>query len=389
MRRFTCRRQPLVEPSPARVEDVRVEIAAVVDDDRAAARPGASAAAAFASTAAIAVDVGRERRPARPGRGRADLELAPVVEAEQLVRVAVLLVVVDQPGYGGEVTTPSNGPSRSSTSRASPCSTVASRPRVAHAREGLDPRERVERVAAEEVRGPLDRAAGAPVLVAPVRLGLRRRAGSRGRSAASAGPSGPRARARRAARRRARSSADQRRGRRAARRPPAARTSRDVAIAPRPSPAARQRVERAAQASRRSLLEREQVVARRLDAHQQAVERRDVDADRVAHRTRAPGRASSPSRRTGRGRGRPARRSGRGAPRRAAGRTCRGTGAGGGRASSARARAARARTTRARGRSRRRAHPASATPSFRSAAPSQVLASRSGGPPPRRTRGGA
>ena len=43
------------------------------------------------------VAVGLERGERRPRRGGADLPLAPVVELEQLVRVAVLLVVVDQP----------------------------------------------------------------------------------------------------------------------------------------------------------------------------------------------------------------------------------------------------------------------------------------------------
>ena len=43
----------------------------------------------------------------------------------------------------------------------------------AHAREGADPLERVERVAAEEVLGALDGAARLPVLVAPVLADLR------------------------------------------------------------------------------------------------------------------------------------------------------------------------------------------------------------------------
>ena len=43
----------------------------------------------------------------------------------------------------------------------------------ADARELLDPRQRVERVAAEEVLGPVDRPAGSAVLVTPVGLALR------------------------------------------------------------------------------------------------------------------------------------------------------------------------------------------------------------------------
>ena len=42
------------------------------------------------------VDVVLDRTPARPERGRAELAVATIVEPEQLVRVSVLLVVVDQ-----------------------------------------------------------------------------------------------------------------------------------------------------------------------------------------------------------------------------------------------------------------------------------------------------
>ena len=102
---------------------------------------------------------------------------------------------------------------------------------------------------------------------------------------------------------------------------------------------------------------RVEVVATRLHPHQQAVEARDVDAV-ASRRIRGPGRASSRSPRTGRGRAHPRATSGRGAPRRAAARTCRGRDGAGGRASCAHAPAAPAPTTTARGRARRRGPPA-------------------------------
>ena len=58
--------------------------------------PGASASAQRAENLRDPGDVLLDRRPARPARGRAELDLATIVQAEQLVRVAVLLVVVDQ-----------------------------------------------------------------------------------------------------------------------------------------------------------------------------------------------------------------------------------------------------------------------------------------------------
>ena len=70
------------------------------------------------------------------------------------------------------MTTASKRPS-SASSRASPCRIVGLRRPVADARERLDPRERVERVSADEVLGALDRAALALVLEAPVRADLR------------------------------------------------------------------------------------------------------------------------------------------------------------------------------------------------------------------------
>ena len=101
------------------------------------------------------------------------------------------------------------------------------------------------------------------------------------------------------------------------------------------------------------------VVPSRLLPREQRVEGRDVAAHRIASRGRRPPRASCPSRRTGRARGRPPGSGGGSAPPPAAAGTCPGRGAGRARAWCARSAAARSRTTRARGRSRRRALPAS------------------------------
>ena len=85
------------------------------------------------------------------------------------------------------------------------------------------------------------------------------------------------------------------------RREPVARRTRGASLAA-PSPRSKR-----ASASRSSCSSDERVVLARLDAHQQAVERGDVDAGRVAGRSRAPARASCPSPRTDRARGRPRR----------------------------------------------------------------------------------
>ena len=98
----------------------------------------------------------------------ADLLGDPVIQAEQLERVAVLAVVVD--------------PARVRRRRDQPVERRApgERARIrmvdgridvaAHLREGRDPSQRVEGVAAQELARVLRRAARAAVLVAPVRL---------------------------------------------------------------------------------------------------------------------------------------------------------------------------------------------------------------------------
>ena len=91
----------------------------------------------------------------RPRVGGAELELARVVEPEQLVRVAVLLVVVDQARIRRRRDDAVERRARNRRPRVA-LEDVALRARVAHSRERLDARERVERVAAEEADGGLD-----------------------------------------------------------------------------------------------------------------------------------------------------------------------------------------------------------------------------------------
>ena len=89
----------MLEAQAGPLEDLRIEVAAVVDDDRDR-RAAAQRTADVGEHVDNPLRVRTERGLARPcGRG-AHLELAPVVEAEELVGVPVLLVVVDQPRVG-------------------------------------------------------------------------------------------------------------------------------------------------------------------------------------------------------------------------------------------------------------------------------------------------
>ena len=80
------------ESQPCQLEDLRIEIAPVVDDDDHA-RAGAKLVRRALEHLRHARDVLRDRRLRRSA---AELESAEVLETEQLVRVAVLLVIVDQ-----------------------------------------------------------------------------------------------------------------------------------------------------------------------------------------------------------------------------------------------------------------------------------------------------
>src|SRR6478735_8480655 len=116
--------EPFLELKTGSREDLRIQVAAVVDDDE---------------------DRGSLPELHRRPRGRrADLPLAPVVEREQLVRMAVLLVVVDQPRIRRRGEDPVERPRERLFARVA----VQHRRvalRVAHAREILDPHERVAR----------------------------------------------------------------------------------------------------------------------------------------------------------------------------------------------------------------------------------------------------
>src|SRR4029079_15342305 len=84
----------LFEPESAPLEDRRVELAAVVDDDRNG-RPQSQRLPHVQQDTDDPVRVGLDRSLARPGPRGAHLELTSVVEPEELVGIAVLLVIVD------------------------------------------------------------------------------------------------------------------------------------------------------------------------------------------------------------------------------------------------------------------------------------------------------
>src|SRR5437868_3444308 len=161
----------LLEPKPGGLEDGRIQVAPVVDHDhdRSAAGQRLSAARQHRRDP---VGVGGDRGARDALLRCAELELPPVVEPEQLVGAAMLLVVVDQPriwrrGDDAVAAWQLDLPRVAVQDLCAPTTR-------AHARELLDSRHRVEPVAAEELRRRLDRAADALVLVAPVLAELRR-----------------------------------------------------------------------------------------------------------------------------------------------------------------------------------------------------------------------
>ena len=127
---------------------------------------------AFARTCGNAVDVVLDRGPTRAARRPAELEVTPLVDAEQLVGVAVLLVVVDQARIrrrGDDAVVRAFEIDRAGVAVQHPRDAAVG----PDGRERLDPLQRVERVAQQEPAGRLDRLALAPVLEAPVGLELR------------------------------------------------------------------------------------------------------------------------------------------------------------------------------------------------------------------------
>ncbi len=262
--------QPLLEPESCAVEDLGEEIAPV-GDDHADGRAGAQVLARVGEHGRDPVHVRRQRRLRRAA---AELELAEVREPEQLVRVAVLLVVVDEPGVrrrGDDAVEAAAVVELASVPVEDGRGTAAR----AQTSERLDPRDRVEPVAREEVRRALHRPALPLVLVAPVRAVLRGarevevevrrqpgRAGGPGEDhAQDVGVLGG-----------VDEAAEGEQLARGPRRVPAADERRR-----RPGRRLGQLPERVAHVA----LEREQVVLRGLDAGEQDVERRDVRAGRV------------------------------------------------------------------------------------------------------------
>src|SRR5581483_7666217 len=163
-------RQALLEGQARPREDLRVQASRVVDDDDHR-RPRGELPAGVGERRDHVFDIGSHGGVGPTTGGGTDLFLAPVVEVEQLVGVAVLLVVVDQAGV------------RRRRDDAGGSSWKIDLARVgvhdrdlgvgSNQREVAQAADRVQRVAAQELERLLDGAAGAAVLVAPVRLELR------------------------------------------------------------------------------------------------------------------------------------------------------------------------------------------------------------------------
>ena len=164
--------EPVVEAEASTLQDLRVQVTTVVDDD-ADRRVGDESPASVDQDVRDAVDVRADRLPAHAPRRAAELRLTALVQPQQLVRVPVLLVVVDQPRVRRRGDDAVEGPAEIQVTRVA---VVDRRVRIACADRGepLDAIERVEGVAEEEAASLFHRPARPPVLVAPVRLALRR-----------------------------------------------------------------------------------------------------------------------------------------------------------------------------------------------------------------------
>src|SRR5436190_30710 len=162
---------PLLLEQPRALQDAGIELPPIVDDDHDGCT-GPQRPPDVPEARGDAVRIGLERRPRRPCRPGAHLELAAVVEPEQLIGVAVLLVIVDQARIGRRGDHTVEWPAKIELARVAVQHYRLTR-MGAHARERLDPFERVQHVAPQERRGLADRTAHAFVLVAPVFLPLR------------------------------------------------------------------------------------------------------------------------------------------------------------------------------------------------------------------------
>ena len=88
-------REALLENDAGTLEDLRIEVVGVVHDDHDG-RTASQEPARIHHRPGNRVDVGSLRGLGSAAHRWADLVGAPILEAEQLVGVAVLLVVVDQ-----------------------------------------------------------------------------------------------------------------------------------------------------------------------------------------------------------------------------------------------------------------------------------------------------
>jgi hypothetical protein len=89
--------EPLSEPKTSAAQDLRVQTSSIVHDDTDG-RSRREPPARVRQHVRDAVDVRLDGSAPDAAAGTAELVRPPLVEAEQLVGVAVLLVVVDQPG---------------------------------------------------------------------------------------------------------------------------------------------------------------------------------------------------------------------------------------------------------------------------------------------------
>src|SRR6476661_198475 len=163
--------QTLFETEAGPFEDLRIELAPIVDDDHdRGASPQDGPGVQQHLDDPVRVSSQGSTRVA--GGGCADLELASIVQPEQFVRVAMLLVVVDQARVrrGGEHAVVAAGQPLLAHVPVDHRGAAATGPDT---RELLQARQRVERVTPQELRGRLDGTAFAAMLVTPVGLALR------------------------------------------------------------------------------------------------------------------------------------------------------------------------------------------------------------------------
>src|SRR5262249_53124646 len=91
--------ETVLETQTGSAQDLRVEVAPVVDDD-ADGRPQVQRRSHVAKDGGDPIDVLGDRTPARAAGRATELSVSTLVQPEQLVRVPVLLVIVDQPRVG-------------------------------------------------------------------------------------------------------------------------------------------------------------------------------------------------------------------------------------------------------------------------------------------------